>query len=186
MDEPGARQQTKFLSDLTAAMRATAEAARDGTLERCRSEAGEFIERLQSDDRGKRVRKEADADVTTIRDQARTLLETVRADTEQRITARRDALTEELAQLDARLQADLAAVESIVAQYEKTVAEFFDRMLADGDAANVARMAASMPDLPDFSQATSGAAAMTVGPDGAAPPDHWWLDAPTTLAGTER
>ncbi len=190
MDDSGVRQQTKFLADLTQAMRSTAEAARQTTLERCRAEAAAFVEKRQSGsaDGGKRVRRESEEDVAAIREQSRVQLDSVRAVTEQRISDRRDALARDLARLDGRLEAELARVQDRVTQYEATLGQFFDRLLEDGDPANLARMASLMPEVPSFEE--SGSEPL-IGGDSAAPgapagggeglPDHWWLDAPARL-----
>ncbi len=190
MDDSGVRQQTKFLADLTQAMRSTAETARETTLERCRGEAAAFVEKLQSGsaDGGKRVRRESEEDVAAIREQSRVQLDSVRAVTEQRISDRRDALARDLARLDGRLEAELTRVQDRVTQYEATLGQFFDRLLEDGDPANLARMASLMPEVPSFEE--SGAEPL-IGADSLAPgapagggeglPDHWWLDAPARL-----
>lgn len=152
MNDSTGRRQVQFLANLTQAMRSTAEAARQTTLDTCRNEAEAYIARLRSGtgDGTAGVRREAEADIALIRDQSKGQLEKLRAETERQVIARRDSLVSDLAGLNAALEQQVSRVDARVEAYEAQVAQFFGRLLEGADAADFARMASEMPEIPRF------------------------------------
>ena len=91
-------KSTKFLADLTKAMQATAEAARNETLERFAAEAKTATERVQTDaaEEITELRKSADEDVAAIREWSKGEIARIREETETRISTRKTYLEGEL------------------------------------------------------------------------------------------
>lgn len=151
----------RFLADLTQAMRLTAETARQATLEQCVTDAKEYEDRLgarTADEAGK-IRRAAEADVATIREQSRAQMELVRAETDHRVSRRREVLENALDEFTAAVDQEIEAVTERVSAFENEVTVFFERLLEDADPATFTRMASQLPEPPTFAD---------LGPDGLA------------------
>jgi hypothetical protein len=202
VNETGTHSPRQFLADLTQAMSATAETARQATIDQCRADAEAHVKQLRAmqDDEAISMRKAAEDDVATIREWSKTELDRTRLATEERIALRRKRLEGEIAEYDSAVEVELGRVGEEIQAWEADLGVFFERLLADPDPTTFAAMAAQMPDPPDFGNPdpsslvrnlrSGGRGAM---PDEAVPnegsqglPDHWWMESPAALAARAR
>jgi hypothetical protein len=206
VNESTTRHPNQFLSDLTAAMRATAEAAERAILDQCASDAAARIEQLHARTElgAKSLQDAAMTDVTTIRGQSKAHMEAIRAETERLIADRRDSLERQLQGLDAAVERETATVQERVNAYEAELSRFFERLLEGADPTVFATMASQMPDAPVFErnpevleselqpigdaspEAAVAPEANADEPKSRELPDHWWLDSPASLAARTR
>ena len=158
VNETAARHPNRFLADLTQAMRATAETARQATIDQCHTDAKSYTEQLhaRTDDEAASLRKAAEADVSAIRDWSKAEVERIRVETEQRIARRRELLEQELQEYNSAIELEIERVQKRVVQFEEEVAQFFEQLLQEADPTVFASMAAQMPDPPRFSDADRG------------------------------
>ena len=158
MNETAARHPNRFLADLTQAMRATAETARQATIEQCHTDAKGYTEQLhaRTDDEAASLRKAAEADVSAIRDWSKAEVERIRVETEQRIARRRELLEQELQEYNAAIELEIERVQKRVGGFEEEVAQFFEQLLAEADPTVFASMAAQMPDPPRWDATDRG------------------------------
>jgi hypothetical protein len=159
VNETAARHPNRFLADLTQAMRATAETARQATIEQCHTDAKGYTEQLhaRTDDEAASLRKAAEADVSAIRDWSKAEVERIRVETEQRIARRRELLEQELQEYNAAIELEIERVQKRVGGFEEEVAQFFEQLLAEADPTVFASMAAQMPDPPRWDETDRGA-----------------------------
>jgi hypothetical protein len=200
VNDNATRRPTQFMADLTQAMSATAEAARQATIDQCRTDAEAHLEQLRSgqEDDTVAMRKAAEADVAAIREWSKAQMDRTRAETEDQIALRRRQLEGDLAEYDAAIETELHRVGEQIEAWEADLAVFFERLLEDSDPATVAAMAAQMPDPPVFDEPDPGSIVRSIraangeGPAGGGPdgrdglPDHWWLESPAALAARAR
>jgi hypothetical protein len=154
VNETAPRQPNRFMADLTQAMRATAESARQATVEQCHADAKTYTEQLhaRTDDEAASLRKAAEADVSAIRDWSKAEVERIRVETEQRIARRRELLEQELQEYNSAIELEIGRVEKRVSAFEEEVAHFFESLLSEADPTVFASMAAQMPDPPSFEE----------------------------------
>jgi hypothetical protein len=154
VNETAPRQPNRFMADLTQAMRATAESARQATIDQCHADAKTYTEQLhaRTDDEASSLRKAAEADVSAIRDWSKAEVERIRVETEQRIARRRELLEQELQEYNSAIELEIGRVEKRVAAFEEEVAHFFESLLGEADPTIFASMAAQMPDPPSFEE----------------------------------
>ena len=154
MNETAPRQPNRFMADLTQAMRATAETARQSTVDQCHADAKAYTEQLhaRTDDEAASLRKSAEADVSAIRDWSKAEVERIRVETEQRIARRRELLEQELQEYNSAIELEIGRVEKRVSAFEEEVAHFFESLLSEADPTIFASMAAQMPDPPSFEE----------------------------------
>ncbi len=154
VNDTAARHPNRFLADLTQAMRATAEAARQATVDQCHADAKSYTEQLhaKTDDEAASLRKAAEADVSAIRDWSKAEVERIRVETEQRIARRRELLEQELQEYNSAIELEIDRVQKRVTSFEEEVAHFFESLLQEADPTIFASMAAQMPDPPAFAE----------------------------------
>ena len=164
MNETAARHPNRFLADLTQAMRSTAETARQTAIEQCEADANSYTEGLQArvDNEGDSLRNAAEADVSAIRDWSKAEMERIRLDTEQQIARRREVLEQDLHAHNSAIELEIDTVRKSVADFERDLAVFFERLLKESDPTVVATMAAEMPDPPCFGDGEGGELALIV------------------------
>jgi len=210
VNDSAGNHPTRFLADLTQAMRSTAEAARLSTIDQCRLDAQAYTEQVnaRTKEDSEQFRKLAEADVATIREQSKARMELIRQETERRISRRRELLDRDLEEFNAAVEVEVESVQKRVEAFQSEVAEFFEQLLQGGaDPTVFATMASQIPDPPAFDELdpktlasdlrakrqqaeqegkaiASGAspAAGSPGETKEALPDHWWLDSPAKLA----
>ncbi len=157
-----------FLADLVAAMRSVVEASRDRALADLRTavEAGADGADASTVERQAQLRTRADADVASIGDWERGEIDRVRTEATRKVAARRQLLDQELAEQEARRDAERAALQGQVADYERRLGAFMDELAAIKDPAAFAAAARRMPSPPTGSSGAPPAATM---PDAHAP-----------------
>ena len=149
---PRPKKPTKLMADLAAAIRATAESARDQQLAQLDTEATGIIEmiRAQSEEGAVAIRRKSDEDVSGIRDWAKAEIARIKEESESRITDRKHLLEQEIADHAAAIEDRCAEVESTVAGFRQAMAAYFERLGAEEDPARLATMAESMPEPPSL------------------------------------
>lgn len=177
----GARP-SKFMADLTRAMQAAAESAREETLGRLQADAKAHIEEVhaRSASEAADLRRRADDDVAAIREWSKAEIARIREETETRISSRKGRLESEIEEHAALIERQIERVQSRVAAFERDMAAFFERLLGEDDPTRFASMAASLPEPPPFdSEDASAAAAAAMASPAAAAPAFVEEDAPT-------
>jgi len=194
------RRPTQFLADLAQAMRATAETARQATVEQCKSDADAYTEQLRAGTNGETasLRTASSADNGAIREWSKAEAERIRVEMEERISRRQSQLEEELQEYNSAIDIELQRVGERVQAFEAEVAQFFERLLQGTDPASVAKMASQLPVSPAFGDPDPAALVhdlrMSRSPAAQADSlpvpdqtpevvtDHWWMDSPAALA----
>jgi hypothetical protein len=173
--QPGREKRpSKFLADLTRAMQAAAESAREETLARLQADAKAHVEDVhaRSATEAADLRRRADDDVAAIREWSKAEIARIREETETRITARKGRLETEIEEHAALIERQIERVQGRVAAFEDDMARFFERLLAEDDPTRFAAMAGSLPEPPPFDTVdlSAAAAAAMVAPDAATEP----------------
>jgi hypothetical protein len=202
VNDTAAGRPRQFLADLTLAMSATAESARESALAQCRSDAASYTEELRArkDDETGGLRQAAEADLVAVREWSKAEADRTRQEAEERIAIRRRQLEDDLKEYSAAVDVEVRRVGGCVQAFEGELARFFDRLLEGDDPTNFARIAAQMPDPPvfddpdpavivrDIRSANSPVEANDRGP-AAAPEgfaDRWWMESPASIAARVR
>lgn len=146
------RKPNKFMADLSKAMQAAAETAREETLARFGAEAKAHIEGIQAatSTEATELRKKADDDVAAIREWSKGEIARIREETDQRVTARKTALEHEIEEYNETIEWRIQRVQARVDAFEAEMAAFFERLLAEDDPTRFAAMAESLPEPPPF------------------------------------
>jgi hypothetical protein len=147
-----ARKPTKFLADLTRAMRQAADEARQSALAQFQAD----VERHTAAARGTcevaatDARRRADEDITSLGEWETAEIARIRRETEEGITARHGQLEAELAAQTAQLEAELARVSGEVEAFAARMNTFFEGLQKEEDPARFAGMAEQLPEPPTF------------------------------------
>jgi hypothetical protein len=146
------KKPNKFLADLTKAMQAAAEEARERALSQLQGDAKTHVESIhgRSATESADLRKTADDDVAAIREWSKAEIARVREETEQRITARKARLETEIERHAAVIEGEIEAVQGMVNAFETQMATFFERLLVEDDPSRFAAMAENLPEPPTF------------------------------------
>jgi hypothetical protein len=160
------KKPSKFLADLTAAMRAAAETERVDIVERFQTDAKSYIESIHERSAGDVVelRKQADQDIVEIRDWSKAEIARIREETDRKITGRKQDLDEELEAHAARVEREIDRIRSTVDGFDAQMAAFFEGLLAVDDPTRFAAMAANLPEPPALDQVAAGIAKVTPPP----------------------
>jgi hypothetical protein len=167
---PDHRRPTKFLADLTAAMRTAAEAAREQALAQLRDESQAVVGEIQaaSATGADAIRRQADDDVAAIREWSKAEIARIREETDARIARRRGALEGDLDAHAADVERRIEAIQAAVEAFEGEMAAFFARLLEEDDPARFAALAETMPDPPVLDPARAAGGRTTDQADAAA------------------
>ena len=143
---------TKFLADLTKAMQAAAESAREQTLTQFQADAKTFIELIheRTASESAALKSQADTDIDGIRAWSKAEIARIREETEAKITARKTSLEGELEDHAARIERQIDLVHGSVGAFEREMAQFFEELLEESDPARFASLAETMPEPPSF------------------------------------
>jgi nicotinate-nucleotide--dimethylbenzimidazole phosphoribosyltransferase len=163
---------SKFLAELTKAMQAAAEAAREETLSRFKAEAKTHVEQIHgrsAEDAGA-LRRGSDDDVASIREWSKAEIARIREETETRITDRKVQLERELEAHAARIERRIEHVQGAVEAFEGEMAGFFERLLAEEDPTRFASMAEHLPEPTPFAFADEDAPVALAAPAPVAEP----------------
>lgn len=146
------RKPSKLIAELAAAMRATAEAAREQALAQVEADANQVVEaiRARSTEGVAELRHRSDEDVAAIREWSKVEIARIREETDHRISDRKATLETQIAAHGASIERRVEAVQGTVAAYEADMAEFFERLLRESDPTRLATMAESMPEPPSL------------------------------------
>jgi len=147
---PGGRGPSKFMADLTRAMQAAAESAREEAVGRLQAEAKAAVEQIntRSSTESADLRRQADDDVSEIREWSKVEINRIREETDEKINGRKRRLESEIEEQGARLERQIERVHGMVREYEGEVAQFFERLLAEEDPSRFASMAGHLPEPP--------------------------------------
>jgi len=174
-----------FLADLVGAMRSVVEASRDRALAELRTavESGADGADASTVERQAQLRTRADADIAGIGDWERGEIDRVRTEATRKVAARRQLLDQELAEQESRRDAERAALQAQVADYERRLSAYMEELTAIKDPAAFAAAARRMPAPPSVGDgAGSVAPAPVARPVPATPPAASVDDAPTPVA----
>jgi F0F1-type ATP synthase membrane subunit b/b' len=191
---PGGRGPSKFMADLTKAMQAAAESAREEAVGRLQSEAKAAVEQInvRSATEAADLRRQADDDVSEIREWSKTEINRIREETDEKIATRKRHLESEIEEQAARLERQIERVHGMVSGYEAEVADFFQRLLSEEDPTRFAAMAGQLPEPPVLdgsettprrapARATSPAPTQTFAPE----PARDWVPEPERPAAVQ-
>ena len=174
-----------FLADLIGAMRSVVEASRDRALAELRTavESGADGADASTVERQAQLRTRADADIAGIGDWERGEIDRVRTEATRKVAARRQLLDQELAEQESRRDAERAALQAQVADYERRLSAYMEELTAIKDPAAFAAAARRMPAPPSVGDgAGSVAPAPVARPVPATPPAASVDDAPAPVA----
>ena len=159
---PAPRKPSKFLADLSRAMQAAAEEARNGTLVQLQADAKVHVEKIheRSATEAAALRRAADDDVAAVREWSKAEIARIREETENRITARKGRLESEIEGHAAQIEREIERVQGRVSAFEREMADFFERLLAEDDPTRIATMAERLPEPPPFDDVVTDRAAV--------------------------
>jgi len=156
---PGGRGPSKFMADLTKAMQAAAESAREDAVGRLQADAKAAVEQIntRSATESADIRRQADDDVSEIREWSKVEITRIRDETDEKIAGRKRRLEAEIEEHAALLERQIQRVHGMVTGYETEVADFFQRLLSEEDPSRFAAMAGHLPEPPvlDGSETTA-------------------------------
>lgn len=144
------RKPSRLMADLTAAILATTEAARDRALAAVEADATQVTEaiRAASMDGAEAIRRQAEDDLTAIKDWSKTEIARIREEaetkTETRKTTRESELTAHAAAVDGRV----GEIQEAVTLYRTEMDAYFGNLASEDDPARLATMAEAMPEPP--------------------------------------
>jgi len=146
------RKPSKLMSDLSAAIRATAEAARDQALAQADVDARQTKEaiREQSTEGATALRQRSDEDIAAIRDWSKAEIARIREETDQKISDRKAALDEELSEHAASVERRVNEVDGEVTRHQEAMDAYLERLHKEHDPARLATLAETMPEAPSF------------------------------------
>jgi hypothetical protein len=147
-----ARRATKFMAELSHAMQAAAEHARNETMERFEAEAKAVVEEIHASATTEvaDLRRKADDDVAAIREWSKAEIARIREQTEARVAARKTGLDAEMEGHSATVEARAERVGAVVAAFAAEMSAFFERLNSEEDPTRIATMAETMPDPPSL------------------------------------
>ena len=144
------KKPSKLIADLAAAMRTTAESAREQSVSQLEADATKVVEQIRvgATEGAAALHQRADDDIASIREWSKAEIARVREETDHRISDRKAALESEVAGHAAAIDRRVEAVERTVADYQAEMADFFDRLLQEQDPGHLATIAETMPEPP--------------------------------------
>jgi hypothetical protein len=146
---------SKFMADLTKAMQAAAESAREEALSRLAAEAKASIEEIhvRSATDSAELRRQTDEDIAGIREWSKAEIARVREETDQKVAGRKSRLETDIEEHGATIERQIERVQARVTAYEAEMAEFFERLLSEQDPSRFASLAENVPEPPSLSAA---------------------------------
>jgi hypothetical protein len=144
------KKPSKLMADLSAAIRATAEAAREQALTQVDADVVAVVEQIRSGAKEGEdaLRVKSDGDIAEIKEWSRAEIARIKEETEQRIDARRRGLDGELAAHAAAIETRVGEVEGALAAYRSDMDAYAARLGQEDDPARLATLAESMPEPP--------------------------------------
>jgi len=147
------RKPSKLMVDLSAAIRATADSAREQALTQVDEDVAAVVAGIRAGSKEGEValKLRSDEDVAGIREWSKTEIARIKEEADGRIEARKAALAEEIDAHMAGIEARVGAVEGLAATYRAEMAAYTDRLVTEDDPARLATMAETMPEPPALS-----------------------------------
>ncbi len=144
---PAGNSSDDLQRSLVDAMRRVAEEARDAEMARLRQSVQERTEQLKARDTARIVelRERAAQEIAGIGDWERVEIERVRGEAVLRVEARRRQLEEQLAEMSATVESEVANLQARVAGYEREIGAFFGQLSDISEPAAFAAAAKRMP-----------------------------------------
>jgi hypothetical protein len=144
---PAGNPSDDLQRSLVDAMRRVAEEARDAEMARLRQSVQERTEQLKARDTSRIVelRERAAQEIAGIGDWERVEIERVRGEAVLRVEARRRQLEEQLAEMSATVESEVANLQARVAGYEREIGAFFGQLSEISEPAAFAAAAKRMP-----------------------------------------
>jgi hypothetical protein len=144
---PAGNPSDDLQRSLVDAMRRVAEEARDAEMARLRQNVQERTEQLKARDTARIVelRERAAQEIAGIGDWERVEIERVRGEAVLRVEARRRQLEEQLAEMSATVESEVANLQARVAGYEREIGAFFGQLSEISEPAAFAAAAKRMP-----------------------------------------
>ena len=168
-----ARRATKFMAELSHAMQAAAEHARNETMERFEAEAKAVVEEIHASATTEvaDLRRKADDDVAAIREWSKAEIARIREETETRVAARKTGLDAEMDAHTATIEARAERVGAVVTAFAAEMSAFFDRLNSEEDPTRIATMAETMPDPPSLEAVAASIVSGSMAADAATAPE---------------
>lgn len=150
------RKPSKLVADLSAAIRSTAEAARDQALLQLDVELKQVVDTIRehATEGSAVLRQRSERDVVAIRDWSKAEVARIREEADARISARKAGLENELARYAASVDDRIEEVQAQVARYQAAMDAYFTRLQDEDDPALLATMAERIPEPPTFDLST--------------------------------
>ena len=145
-------QPPDLLHEMTAAMHATAARERERIEAAIEDRSNARVEQLRQRAavESEELRRMATDDVDRIDGWAAAEFERIRLEAKRRSDERRAALEADLQEHDASVEADIGRVGKAVAVYRERLDAFFREVDGTTDPTSIARLAGSLPDMPDL------------------------------------
>ncbi len=146
----GATRPTKFMADLTRAMQAAAQSARDESLARLSAHARQRVEEIEqlATSGSAELRRRADEDLVETREWSKAEIARIKDEAERRLVDRKARLDDELAGHAESVRRRTEAVGETVSAYESRLAAFIEQLLAEEDPTRIATLAQTLPEPP--------------------------------------
>jgi hypothetical protein len=159
VNNTAAGRPKQFLVDLAQAMRVTAEAERQATIDQCQVNAKAYVEGLQSQTSGESssLQQAAVADISTLRSRSKARMDKTRQETEQRISQRYELLERELQEFTAAIEGEIGRIQDRVHAFEAELARSFEQLMETSDPSEFTYLAEHMPEPPPFEEPDSAA-----------------------------
>jgi hypothetical protein len=146
------KKPTRIMVDLSAAIRATADAAQAQTVDQVRVESAQVVDgiRSSSTDGVATLKQQSEDDIAAIREWSKAEIARIKDETDERITARKSTLEDELAGHAAAVERRVDEVQAEVTRFEAAMAEYRERLQREDDPSRLATMAEELPESPSF------------------------------------
>ena len=143
---------SSFLSELAEAMLTAADRERDRIDAEVVAEAGEQVKKVEARAAAESaaIERQAQDDVDRVHHWADAEIERIHQEEAKRLDERKARLDDHLAQHAALIGAETARVELTVQEYRAQLASFLVRLADEPSPIEIARLAADLPDMPDF------------------------------------
>src|SRR5262245_12661625 len=146
------KKPSKLMADLSAAIRATAEQARDQALQQLDADARQVTDtiRERSTEGAVTLRKRSEDDIAGIRDWSKAEIARIREETDSRISERKADLERELSAHATAVDNRVEEVQAEADRFRGNMGAYFERLGNEDDPARLATMVEAMPEAPSF------------------------------------
>jgi hypothetical protein len=143
-----------FTIELARAMQAVVERQRETTKAEVDTTTSDHLERVRwrAAAEAEELRRMAQQDIDAIKAWQEAEAERIRAEAAQRIADRGEALDGHLARHATLIGSEVDQIERVVADYQRQLGDYFDRLMSESNPVMIARLADQMPEPPDLAQ----------------------------------